>query len=166
VELKPVSPPPADVQVEFRKTLGRFCTGVTVLTAHDGPEVHGMTANAFMSVSLDPPLVVVSIDRNAHMHSLMGKGTKYGVSVLSHEQQPLSDYFAKRWTGEPPGFEIEYVVGTPLIKGAVAHLAAEVIDDYWGGDHTLFLGIVGYTRWEDTRPLLFFGGKYLQLTPD
>ena len=83
-----------DPAVAFRRTLGMFATGVTVLTTRVGEQVHGMTANAFMSVSLRPPLVLISIDRRARMGALLHEGTRFGVSVLEAKQTGLSDRFA------------------------------------------------------------------------
>ena len=85
-----------DPAVAFRRTLGMFATGVTVLTTRVGEQVHGMTANAFMSVSLRPPLVLISIDRRAKMGALLHEGTRFGVSVLEARQTGLSDRFAGR----------------------------------------------------------------------
>src|SRR5262245_36592746 len=83
-----------DPAVAFRRTLGMFATGVTVLTARVGEQVHGMTANAFMSVSLRPPLVLISIDRRARMCAMLHEGTHFGVSVLAIGQAGLSETFA------------------------------------------------------------------------
>ena len=155
---------PTDPKAEFRRTLGRFATGVAVITLTSDGEPHGMTVNAFMSVSLEPPLVVVSVAERARMHPMLNKGVMFGVSVLHERQQLLSEYFARLagydQTVEP---EFAYVLDTPMVAGAVAHLVAKVVEAYWGGDHTLFLGEVHYTRWEDSPPLLFYGGQYQRL---
>src|SRR5215831_20562820 len=86
----------SDPSVEFRRTLGMFATGVTVITTRAGDQVHGMTANAFMSVSLRPPLILVSVDRRARMNALLREGVRFGVSVLEERQGALSDHFAGR----------------------------------------------------------------------
>jgi flavin reductase (DIM6/NTAB) family NADH-FMN oxidoreductase RutF len=127
-----------DPAIAFRKTLGMFATGVTVLTTRVGEQVHGMTANAFMSVSLRPPLVLVSIDRRARMGAHLHEGTRFGVSVLEAKQTGLSDRFAGRVADDP----------------------------YWGGDHSLFLGQVEFARYGAGRPLLFHGGRYERLIED
>jgi flavin reductase (DIM6/NTAB) family NADH-FMN oxidoreductase RutF len=152
-----------DPAIAFRRTLGMFATGVTILTARVGEQVHGMTANAFMSVSLQPPLVLVSIDRRAKMCAVLHEGTRFGVSVLEARQTGLSDRFAGRSSDDepPPGFEI--VHDTPLVEGALAHLVARVVRSYWGGDHSLFLGHVEYARYGEGDPLLFHGGRYERL---
>ena len=144
----------------FRRTLGMFATGVTVLTTRVGEMVHGMTANAFMSVSLRPPLVLISLDRGSRMCGWLHEGSRYGVSVLARGQSEVSETYARR---ARDGVEPEFVVvrETPLVEGALAHLVARVVRIYWGGDHTLFLGHVEYARHEeDGEPLLFHGGRY------
>lgn len=149
----------SDTAVEFRRTLGMFATGVTVITTLGDEQVHGMTANAFMSVSLQPPLIVISVDRRARMNNLLREGVQFGVSVLEEGQSVLSDRFAGRDTeGPEPVFEL--VHETPLVEGALAHLVARVVRSYWGGDHSLFLGRVEYVRYGEGTPLLFHGGGY------
>ena len=152
-----------DPALAFRKTLGMFATGVTVLTTRIGEQVHGMTANAFMSVSLRPPLVLVSIDRRARMGAMLHEGTRFGVSVLEARQTALSDRFAGRVADDPPETSFELVHETPLVEGALAHLVARVVRSYWGGDHSLFLGQVEFARYGEGRPLLFHGGRYERL---
>jgi flavin reductase (DIM6/NTAB) family NADH-FMN oxidoreductase RutF len=155
-----------DPALAFRRTLGMFATGVTVLTTRVGEQVHGMTANAFMSVSLKPPLVLISIDRRARMGALLHEGTRFGVSVLEAGQTGLSDRFAGRVADDPPEATFEVVHETPLVEGALAHLVARVVRSYWGGDHSLFLGQVEFARYGDGRPLLFHGGRYELLVED
>jgi len=159
-ELEISGEPGDDPAVAFRRTLGMFATGVTVITTMTEGQIHGMTANAFMSVSLRPPLVLISVDRRARMHALLNEGRRYGISVLSDEQEALSDRFAGRATSRDadPGFEI--VHETPLVEGALAQLVARVVRSYWGGDHSLFVGQVEYARHGGGRPLLFHGGRY------
>jgi flavin reductase (DIM6/NTAB) family NADH-FMN oxidoreductase RutF len=149
----------SDTALEFRRTLGMFATGVTVITTLLDEQIHGMTANAFMSVSLQPPLIVISVDRRAKMNNLLGEGVRFGVSVLEERQSVLSDRFAGRVTDGPEP-EFELVHDTPLVEGALAHLVARVVRSYWGGDHSLFLGRVEYVRYGDGTPLLFHGGGY------
>lgn len=155
-----------DPAIAFRRTLGMFATGVTVLTTRVAEQVHGMTANAFMSVSLRPPLVLVSIDRRARMGALLHEGTRFGVSVLEARQTGLSDRFAGRVADDLPEATFEVVHETPLVEGALAHLVARVVRSYWGGDHSLFLGQVEFARYGEGRPLLFHGGRYERLIED
>jgi flavin reductase (DIM6/NTAB) family NADH-FMN oxidoreductase RutF len=155
-----------DPALAFRRTLGMFATGVTVLTTRVAEQVHGMTANAFMSVSLRPPLVLISIDRRARMGSMLHEGTRFGVSVLEAKQTGLSDRFAGRVADDLPEATFEVVHETPLVEGALAHLVARVVRSYWGGDHSLFLGQVEFARYGEGRPLLFHGGRYERLIDD
>jgi flavin reductase (DIM6/NTAB) family NADH-FMN oxidoreductase RutF len=152
-----------DPRIALRRTLGMFATGVTVITTRQGDQVHGMTANAFMSVSLEPPLVLISVDRRTKMCSLLHEGRTYGVSVLCAAQSDLSDRFAGRVNPDAPEPRFEMVHDTPLVDGALAHFVANVSKSYWGGDHSLFLGRVEYARYSEGTPLLFHGGRYERL---
>ncbi len=156
----------SDPAIAFRRTLGMFATGVTIITTRSGETVHGMTANAFMSVSLRPPLVLVSVDRRARMSSLLHEGTRFGVNVLEAGQATLSDHFAGRVIEEALEPRLELVHDTPLVEGALAHLVARVVRSYWGGDHSLFLGQVEYARYGEGEPLLFHGGRYERIVRD
>jgi flavin reductase (DIM6/NTAB) family NADH-FMN oxidoreductase RutF len=151
-----------DPALALRRTLGMFATGVTVVTTLRGEQVHGMTANAFMSVSLEPPLILVSIDRRTKMCGLLHVGGHYGVSVLCETQSALSDRFAGRADDGLPEPRFELVRETPLVDGALAHFVACVKHSYWGGDHSLFLGRVEYARQHSGAPLLFHGGRYVR----
>ena len=147
---------------EFRKALGRFASGVTVITTvHEG-STYGMTANAFVSVSLDPPLVLVSVDNRSTMHKILPRSKRYGVSILSDKQQDLSKHFAGR---RKEGIEIPFVLrhDMPLLDGATAHLVCRVVDEHPAGDHTLYIGHVEYLAYEDGAPLLFYTGTYRNL---
>jgi flavin reductase (DIM6/NTAB) family NADH-FMN oxidoreductase RutF len=124
-----------------------------------------MTANAFMSVSLEPPLVLISVDRRTRMCALLHEGRTYGVSVLCDSQSGLSDRFAGRAVENAPQPRFEVVHDTPLVEGALAHFVATITRSYWGGDHSLFLGRVEYARYREGTPLLFHGGRYERLTP-
>jgi flavin reductase (DIM6/NTAB) family NADH-FMN oxidoreductase RutF len=153
-----------DPRIALRRTLGMFATGVTVITTRERDKVHGMTANAFMSVSLEPPLVLISVDRRTRMCALLHEGRTYGVSVLCESQSHLSDRFAGRPGGADAEPRFEIVHDTPLVDGALAHFVAKISRSYWGGDHSLFLGAVEYARYkEDAQPLLFHGGRYERL---
>ncbi len=155
-----------DPAIAFRRTLGMFATGVTVLTTRAGESVHGMTANAFMSVSLRPPLVLVSVDRRARLSNLLHEGVRFGVNVLEAGQAELSDRFAGREVEDAAEARFELVHDTPLVEGALAHLIARIVRSYWGGDHSLFLGQVEFAHYGEGEPLLFHGGRYERLVRD
>jgi flavin reductase (DIM6/NTAB) family NADH-FMN oxidoreductase RutF len=152
-----------DPRIALRRTLGMFATGVTVITTRERDQVHGMTANAFMSVSLEPPLVLISVDRRTKMCALLHEGRNYGVSVLCETQSALSDRFAGRVVENAPEPRFEVIHDTPLVEGALAHFVANINRSYWGGDHSLFLGRVEYARYSEGTPLLFHGGRYERL---
>jgi flavin reductase (DIM6/NTAB) family NADH-FMN oxidoreductase RutF len=142
--------------------LGRFATGVTVVTALENGKAHGMTANAFVPVSLDPPLVLVSLSNQSQMRRMLPAAGRSGVSVLAEDQRLLSDHFAGIQTD---AVEIQFKTraGVELLEGAVAHFAVRIIDIYLAGDHTLFVGKVEYFGHREDKPLLFYAGKYQQL---
>jgi flavin reductase (DIM6/NTAB) family NADH-FMN oxidoreductase RutF len=149
--------------LQFRRALSRFATGVTVITVAHNEHVHGMTANAFMSVSLNPPLVLISIGHTAQMYQMLGPESRYGVSILSEDQEGLSRHFG----GRPlDSLEIAFVheFGVPLVKGAIAHIVARVVDVHQAGDHTLFIGEVEYIHSGHGSPLLFYAASYAQMT--
>lgn len=160
----------ADV-LQLRRAFGAFATGVTVVTvAGDTP--HGMTANSFTSVSLDPPLVLVCVGRSAIMHGLLVEASHFGVSVLAAHQEAVARHFASRWrpTGIAQFDTVDWrpgrLTGVPLINGALAHLECELWRSYDGGDHTIFVGsLLSLARPADQDALLFFHGQFRQLYP-
>ena len=150
---------------DFRRACGQFATGVTIVTVRDGDGARGMTANSFTSVSLDPPLVLVSIDRRNRTHRLLEIGVRFAVSVLAEEHRPWSDRFAGRHGDVQGQFEdVPHTLtaeGLPIIEGALASFVCRVVAVHPAGDHSLFIGQV--EQLEGTpgaRPLLFFGGTY------
>jgi len=138
---------------EFRSALGRFATGVTVITAQNQGQTHGMTANAFVSVSLDPPLVLVSLDNRSYMHRILPGCVRFGISVLKEDQEQLSNHFAGRPVA---GLHITFTTreGIPVLDGAIAYFVVQVIDVHPAGDHTLYVGQVEYFEARDDKPLL------------
>ena len=148
----------------FRNALGRFATGVTIITAVHEDHPHGMTANAFVSVSLTPPLILVSLDNRSNMHRILPAAGRFGVSVLAEHQEALSTHFAGR---PQENLQVSFVdrAGMPVIEDAVAYFVARVTDTHPAGDHTLYIGEVEHFEHRDDRPLLFHGGKYGRLGP-
>jgi flavin reductase (DIM6/NTAB) family NADH-FMN oxidoreductase RutF len=146
----------------FRQTLGRFASGITVVTTLQDNDVRGITVSAFLSVSLEPPLVLVSIDKKAHSHERMMNVEHYGVSILSEGQEAISNHFAGRAPEIMPEFETLH--NFPVIKGAVAQLVCKTVQKIDAGDHTLFIGQIEELTWqEDMRPLVYFHGKYQKI---
>jgi flavin reductase (DIM6/NTAB) family NADH-FMN oxidoreductase RutF len=152
----------AEARFRYRRLMGRFATGVTIITGVDGDRVHGMTANGFMSVSLDPPLVLISIGCHSHMHSVLTDTDRYGVSVLAEHQDDISAHFAGRPLDQLPDFV--WSDDVPFVAGALGHIGSEIVDRHPAGDHTLFIGRVLHLADFTGRPLLFHGGRYDQLT--
>jgi flavin reductase (DIM6/NTAB) family NADH-FMN oxidoreductase RutF len=148
--------------IHFRRSCGQFATGVTVITAQDGEQIHGMTANSFISVSLDPPLVLVSVDNRSHLHRLLPTVGRYGVSVLTEDQVALS----RHYSGRPvEGLNVSFVTrnGVALIEGAMAYFVVQVVDAHPAGDHTLYIGRVEHFESRHDSPLLFYAGQYRHL---
>ena len=164
-----MSPPVTDPAV-LRDVMSSFATGITVLTAA-GDHCHGMTANAFSSVSLTPPMVLCCIARTAQMHEAILRSGHFGVNVLSAGQEDVARYFASR--NRPRGlaqFEgIEWSPGprsgVPLLAGSLAWLECELAEVYHGGDHSIFLGTVLDAATRSGEALLFFGGGFHQGMP-
>ena len=147
----------------FRSALGQFATGVTVVSVRDGEGVHGMTANAFTSVSLEPPLVLVCVDKRNRTHALIHQEGKFGISVLEEEHEAVSRHFAGARDIPVDITWIEEGVNTPVIKEALAWLDCTLWQAYDGGDHTIFVGKVEALSAPGGRPLIFFQGAYRQL---
>lgn len=145
----------------FRDAMGKFATGVTVLTTENEGAPHGMTANGFMSVSLDPKLVVISIGHKARFLEKVSASKKFAVNILSEDQEQHSRHFSGRPREEPVLFET--LKGLPVLNGALAQIACEVVSSHVEGDHTLFIGKVLDLKIEDKSPLLFYCGQYRQL---
>lgn len=143
---------------EFRQVMGRFATGVTVVTTVERNVIHGMTANGFLSVSLRPPLVLVSLGR-CRMNEMLPRSGRYAVSVLAHDQQHFAAHFAAQ---KPSPVEPTFVWqdGLPLLEGALAHLGCQVVDVHRAGDHVLWIGEVQYIDHRDDEPLLFYTGRF------
>jgi flavin reductase (DIM6/NTAB) family NADH-FMN oxidoreductase RutF len=151
---------------QFRQLLGRFATGVSVLTSRTAKgEPIGMTASSVASVSLDPPLVLVSVDKAHDMHQALERETHFVLNVLSSEQEALS----RRFAGEEPdrfrGVSYrENERGVAVLEGVVAHIECEKRTTVPGGDHTLFIGLVVGGNATDKRPLLYYRGGYAGLS--
>ncbi|WP_018657667.1 flavin reductase family protein [Actinomadura flavalba] len=159
--------PSVEDQRELRRTFGAFATGVTVVTV-GGRSPHAMTANAFTSVSLDPPLVLICVRRDAVMHDRLDG--PFGVSVLGAGQEEVARRFADRWRplGAAQFDGVDHtpgeLTGAPLIDGALAHFECELWKTCDGGDHTIFVArLLGMAPLADGDPLLFYRGRFRRL---
>lgn len=155
----------------FRRAMGAFATGITIMTTPDddtdGAGVHGMTANSFTSVSLAPPLVLVSVDKRTRMHGLVEQSKVFGVTVLGAEQEGISRHFAGRPDEQvASGLQYEWVEGVPVLSGGLMSIACKVWAQYEGGDHTLFVGEVVHLLAHEGEPLLYVRGQYRQVAKD
>ena len=170
--------------LEFRKAMGCFATGVTIVTVDLDGEVHGMTANAFASVSLDPLLILVCVDHTARTHAHLHAKKRFGINILSADQRAISEYYARVSTDslanehgedqhpEDQRTEVERaeaeagarfdrtVKGTPILHGALAYLECRLKSAQDAGDHTIFIAEVEEVVVREGEPLLFFRGKY------
>lgn len=155
-------------QAEFREAMGCFATGVTIITMDDGGRVHGMTANAFASVSLDPPLVLVCVDQKAQTHAHLHAKKRFGVNVLAEGQQAISEHYSD--PGRVPqefvkaGASFERTAhGTPVLQQALAYLECRLHSAQAAGDHTIFIAEVEDLVVRKGDPLLFFRGQYKRI---
>lgn len=146
----------------FRNAMGSFATGVTVITTETDGEIRGMTANAFMSISLNPKLVAISIGENAKMLQYIKESNKFAVNILSDEQQKESMQFAGQLK---EAYEVPFVTyqGLPTIENSLAVVTCDVHSELLAGDHTIFIGHVTGVKLESKDPLLFSQGKYREL---
>ncbi len=148
---------------DFKQALGRFASGVTVVAVNDEGGQRGMTASAFLSVSLDPPLVLVSVGKKAEMHAHLLAGARWSASILRSDQAALSGHFAGygeaevKWEGPPEG--------PPHLAGSLAWVECSPFAAHDAGDHTLFVGLVDAAGHNDGEPLLYSQGKYRDLVP-
>jgi 3-hydroxy-9,10-secoandrosta-1,3,5(10)-triene-9,17-dione monooxygenase reductase component len=150
----------------FRSVLGRFASGITVVTTRDtdGRDV-GMTVSAFASVSLDPPFISVCIEHRASMFHALCAAAQFGVSILASDQEALSRRFAAMESShrfEGIGYE-RGENGVVLLDEALAHIECRRVAQHEAGDHTIFIGEVERADARDARPLLYYRGGYAQL---
>ncbi|WP_417453131.1 flavin reductase family protein [Kiloniella sp.] len=147
---------------EFRKVLGNFATGVTVVTTRDQSGIpHGLTANSFSSVSLEPPLVLFCIDKRSNCLSAFNEADAFAINVLTDEQKDISDRFAfseERWEGVKTR---TLQTGVPILEDCLANLDCSMHAQYDAGDHVIVVGKVEETLIQNEGdPLLYFRGKY------
>lgn len=150
---------------EFRAVLGRFASGVTILTVRDAQGVdHGMTVSAFCSVSLMPPLVLACIDHTAEMAPVLPEVTHFGISILAEGQEALSRRFAELPASRFDGIGYTRAdSGVVLLDEALAHLECRKVAAHPAGDHVIYVGEVEWANTEQERPLLYYRGGYAEL---
>ncbi|MEO8496604.1 MAG: flavin reductase family protein [Planctomycetota bacterium] len=150
---------------EQRRILGKFATGVTVASTKVGDETWGMTANAVTSLSLDPPLVILCVQKDAHSRDKFEEGGCFALNILSAQQQELSDRFAFKGPKDFSGLETTTAeTGAPILKDALGWVDCKLKEILPGGDHDIFIGeIVAGGASDEGAPLLYYGGKYANL---
>jgi|SRR5215471_6463702 len=150
---------------EFRRVLSHFASGVTIVTTCDGDKrPTGLTASAFTSVSLEPPLVLVCIDHKSQSHAPLVEGGCFAVNILSVDQQALSRKFATTRLDKFDGVEFRLSeLGLPIIAAAIAHLECVTVSTHVAGDHTILVGRVEEATAGIGEPLLYFRGQYDRL---
>jgi len=166
------SPVTDELQQSLRSMMGRFATGVTVVAARHGPLLAGMTANAIASISVDPPLLMASINRESETHVAIVGSHSFAVSVLGAAQRAIAECFALPTTAaklqrfcDAPWHEAE--TGSPILDGAIAYFDCRLNASYAAGTHTMFVGeIVSAGYEEGGEPLVWFGSRYRELAPD
>lgn len=150
---------------EFRAALGRFASGVTVVTTKDSKgEFHGITVSSFCSVSLEPPMVLICIEKTAGSHPALEESNTFIVNILPEGAASTSELFAS--LRDDKFDEVEYtegIDGVPVLANSLATLECRVKFSYHGGDHSIFVGDVESTGASDGRPLIYFQGGYHHL---
>jgi flavin reductase (DIM6/NTAB) family NADH-FMN oxidoreductase RutF len=150
----------------FRNTIGLFATGVTVVAVETNGEIYGMTANAVTSVSLEPLLVLVCVQKEAHLIQFLRQAEGFSISILNENQEDLSSFFANMWhKPEPPPFAFIPWLGGPRLKGAIGAIACRTVEFVEGGDHWIVMGqVVGLYQAENpANPLLYYRGQYRRM---
>lgn len=150
---------------ELRRVMGHFVTGVTIVTTMDKAGTpYGLTANAFTSLSLNPPLVLVCIDKAVQCYSCFEESKVFAVNVLGEDQEELSRRFATRGIEKFSGIKWHKgESGAALLEGAISHVECQVVHSYDGGDHTIYVGEIVRATGAGDRPLIFFKGQYGRL---
>lgn len=150
---------------ELRNVMGNFATGVTIITTKNAAgKPFGLTANAFSSLSLDPPLLLICVDKKVDCYACFDESKVFGVNFLSEGQDQLSNRFATKGIEKFEGVSYKLgELGVALLDDALAHIECKVANAYEGGDHTIYVGEIQSATILSDRPLLFFRGKYFKL---
>lgn len=150
---------------QLRQVMGHFATGVTIITTlNKAGQMHGLTANAFTSVSLEPPLLLISVDKKAESWPAFEESRVFTVNILADDQEGLSRKFAVSGGNKFEG--VAYRIGAngaPILEGTLAFIECTLYAAYEGGDHSIYLGEVQQAEIREAKPLLFFRGGYRAL---
>lgn len=149
---------------QFKLAMSHFASGVTVVTTANEGTLYGMTVASFASLSLNPPLVLVCIEKSVKTHDAIIAAKKFGVSILAEGQDALSNRFASRSDEKFTGLTMdECELGVPLVPGAICTLECTLFNQLPGGDHTIFIGEVLHARSADGTPLVYWRSGYRKL---
>jgi flavin reductase (DIM6/NTAB) family NADH-FMN oxidoreductase RutF len=150
---------------ELRRVMGHFATGVTVITTFSKEgKLHGLTANAVSSLSLEPPLLIICVDKKAESYASFEESRVFTVNILAEDQEDISRRFAVSGGEKFEGVAFRRGAnGAPILNGALAHLECKLHAVFDGGDHTIYLGLIEEAETREARPLLFFRGGYREL---
>ena len=140
---------------DFVAALAAVCTPVAVVTSHHRDRPHGTTVSAFCSLSLDPPMVLVSLDRSSDLLAMVSESGRFGVNVLSHDQGELAQRFARKGADKFDGVEWDLHLGVPRLTGVATWLACKVDRLVEGGDHLVAYGLVEHAESAPGDPLLY-----------
>ncbi len=149
-----------------RRIMGHFATGITVVTTcyQEGTQVWAMTANSFTSLSLDPPLILITIDKRNQMGEYIRFGGCFAVNILGLDQEAVSRRYATRGPKDFAGLDITIAeTGAPILGGTLAYLDCRLFEVLSGGDHDIFIGEVVAGEARDGQPLIFYNGRYSRL---
>ncbi|HET7035276.1 MAG TPA: flavin reductase family protein [Thermomicrobiaceae bacterium] len=155
-------------QLSFRRTLGLFATGVGLITVQSGTRIHGMTANAISSVSLEPPLVLACVGKQARLAGLVRETGGFSINFLSRDQEAVARHFAGSRSGTlPPEVHFEAWQCAPRLQGSLAAVGCHLVQAVDAGDHLILIGRVAAIAEGalDAQPLLFYRGGYQRLAP-
>ena len=150
--------------MEQRRILGRFATGVTVVTTRYNDQPHGMTANAVASLSLDPPLVLVAVDKHNQMHESLTQAKCFALNVLTAEQEAVSRQFAAPGPKDFSNLKLTVAeTGAPVLADGLAFVDCRLREVLPGGDHDIFIGEIVAGNADRGHPLSFYSGNYTRL---
>ncbi|TRX54987.1 flavin reductase family protein [Thalassomonas sp. M1454] len=154
--------------IQFRNALGKFPTGVTIVTTKFGDELIGMTISSFNSVSLDPPLILWSIDKGARSLPAFKEASNFAVHVLCEDQQEVSNLFARQGADKFANVELETGIGdVPMLKEYSARFQCQVEHQYEGGDHVIIVGrVLDFDAHDCKDPLVFHSGRYAKIASE
>lgn len=150
---------------ELRRVMGHFATGVTVITTRrDDGEIMGLTANAVTSVSLEPPLVLICVDKGADCYGCFGESRVFTINILAQDQEDVSRKFATKGAVKFEGIGYRRNdLGCAILDDAVGYVDCRVVQEIDAGDHTIYIGEVDSGDAEERPPLLFFRGGYRRI---